>query len=86
MHNYIAAHKDEKTEDLAYSTQHGLCTSARKAYVQFKKCFYVMTIPPNICHIKITTSKPPLFLINSGPMKISKNTRKNRKIDIISVF
>lgn len=48
----VAAHKDKKTEDLAYLAEHGLCTSAKKAYVQSEKCFYVMATPPNICHTK----------------------------------
>lgn len=47
-----AASKAKKTEDLAYLAQHGLCVSAKKAYVQSKKCFYVIATPPNICHIR----------------------------------
>lgn len=48
----VAAHKAKKTEDLAYPAEDGLCTSAKKAYVQSKKCFYVIATPPNICHTK----------------------------------
>lgn len=48
----VAAHKDKKTEDLTYFAKHRLCTSAKKAYVQSKKCFYIMATPPNICHTK----------------------------------
>lgn len=79
----VAAHKAKKTEDLAYLAEHGLRTSAKKAYVESKKCFYVhhqiSAIP------KIRTSKPPLSSMSLGPMKISKNTTKNRKIGIVSV-
>lgn len=48
----VAVHKDKKTKDLAYLAEHGLCTSAKKTYVQSEKCFYVMATPPNICYTK----------------------------------
>lgn len=48
----VAAHKAKKTEDLVYFAEHGLCTNAKKAYVQSEKCFYIIATPPNICYTK----------------------------------
>lgn len=49
----VAAHKAKKTKDLAYLAEHGLCTSAKKAYVQSEKHHNISVIP------KIAVSDEP---------------------------